>query len=155
MSSKLHSAAKRKRVQVSFKDVKSLTKQAMKDDADINRIVKRHMAQKIPFPTDTQAVYGDFSALPSLQDAYAFVERANEAFAKLPSSVRETFGNSPRAFVEAIETDPNAVQYVYDELGLKPKGSPPPASQAPKAPQEEPEAPVPSKKAKSPSGESA
>ena len=75
------------------------TKQAFKDQCDINKIIKK--AQKAGSLAHVQkypeAVYGEFDGY-DLLEAYGKLERAKEIFAELPSEVRNEFSNDALAF---------------------------------------------------------
>lgn len=62
-------------------------------------------------------VYADLSELPSLQEAHATVNRAEEAFAAVPSQIRARFGNSAEAFVNFLKDSSNDEEAI--KLGLK------------------------------------
>lgn len=77
------------------------TKQAFKDQCDINKILKKaqrtgSLSHALKYP---EAVYGEFSGV-DLLGAYGQIERANEIFADLPSEVRNEFDNNALAFVD-------------------------------------------------------
>ena len=83
-------------------------KQSFKDECDMNRIVGR--ISKTGFiPLEAQdslrrQVFADASAAPqSLEDAYAIVERADQAFNSLPARLRERFGG-PSGLLEFLMT---------------------------------------------------
>lgn len=82
----------------------SLAQQHMKEDADINTIVRRaQVAGLVPQPPGR---YVDHTREPrDLQEAFAMVEYAQERFAALPAVIRERFANNPIAF-ERFANDP-------------------------------------------------
>lgn len=78
------------------------TKQAFKDECDINQILKRAQregslshVQKYP-----KAVYGEFDGEFDLLTATGKIARAEEIFRDLPSEIRSEFGNNALAFVK-------------------------------------------------------
>lgn len=77
-------------------DEESKVQQHMKDEVDVNTIVRR-FAGGGAFPTQVNAsgVYGDFTGLSDLDSALERVTSAQQRFMSLPAEVRERFGNSP------------------------------------------------------------
>lgn len=83
------------------------TKQAFKDQCDVNKILKKAQVagglshvQKY-----SEAVYGDFDGEFTLLDAQERIAKAGRIFADLPSEVRKEFGHNPLAFV-SFAADP-------------------------------------------------
>lgn len=96
---------------------RSLAKQSMRDECDINRIVRQYQRTGIVSHIAERA--GQFLDLPDaceLQTSLEVVRQADEAFAALPSVVRDEFGNSPETFLLAFR-DP-AKKERLRELGL-------------------------------------
>lgn len=92
------------------------TKQAHKDECDVNKIVKRFEKTGVLAHTAaTQAAYGDFSPI-EYRDAVEIVMKADNAFYELPARVRARFGNDPQAFLEACENP--AMRDELEALGL-------------------------------------
>jgi len=101
---------------------KGRTKQHMKDECDINRILTRfritgqisHLAQGLP-------VYTDVSELTDFRDSIHRVQAATEFFGKLNSTTRYAFDNDPVAFLDfVIKTqhgDPNAIA-LGEKIGI-------------------------------------
>jgi len=102
----------------------SLTQQSMKDEADINVLVKRFnigysMPQGLRAP-----VFQDFVGIFDFQDAMNAVNTARDAFMALEPDVRARFGNDPQQFVEFASDAANADELV--RLGLAdPRVAPP------------------------------
>ena len=48
--------------------------------------------------------FGDYSGMPSYQEAQNVLVAANNAFSSLPSKVRERFGNDPAAYFEFVQS---------------------------------------------------
>lgn len=78
------------------------TKQAFKDQTDINKMLKKAQVtgsiahlQKYP-----EAVYGEFDGEFDLLTAHGQIEKANMIFADLPSEIRAEFGNDALSFVK-------------------------------------------------------
>jgi len=143
---------KRRRVQHPIDSVhassKAVTQQHLKEESDINYIVSR-ARRGIP-PTNVRAV-GEFrdnyDSPESLTDAYARVERAEEAFSSLPARARDELGNDPRNLLKATpeffsrhglitpKEEPEAPPQARQESeGGRPSGKPKASSKAPKAP---------------------
>lgn len=92
------------------------TKQAHKDECDVNKIVKRfEKTGVLAHVAASQAAYGDFSPI-EYRDAVEIVMKADQAFAELPARVRARFGNDPQAFLEACENP--AFRDEFEALGL-------------------------------------
>ena len=84
------------------------TKQAYKDQCDINRIIKRvavkgglSHVQKYP-----EAIYGEFDGEFDLLTATARIEKANQIFGDLPAEVRREFNNNALEFVNYAASIP-------------------------------------------------
>lgn len=92
------------------------TKQAHKDECDINKIVSRfEKTGVLSHVAAEEAAYGDFSPI-DYRDALDMVIMAEKAFADLPARVRARFNNDPGSFLEAAE-DP-AMRDEFERLGL-------------------------------------
>lgn len=95
----------------------SLTKQAMKDECDINHIMKKWEKTGVIDHNNTyQGQYGDFTEVPTYQEAMNKVIQAEEMFMSLPSKIRKRFDNDPGQFIEAVNNPENHDEMV--ELGL-------------------------------------
>lgn len=82
------------------------TKQAPKEECDINTIVRRfgvtgQLPQNVRMPT-----YDDFNGLQDYHQAIQAVRQAAESFAMMPSNVRARFENDAGRFVDFCQ-DPN------------------------------------------------
>lgn len=91
----------------------SLTKQAHKNECDINRILAKYDKKKtmdylstIPLPS------GDASNVPDLRTALALVNRANSMFDALPSKIRSRFENDPVRFYDFCNDPKNLDEMV-------------------------------------------
>lgn len=111
----------RKRNRVSIKFAKpSLTQQHLKDQCDINRIVKKAMQTGLFDHIKTaQAQYGDVSEIQDYQTALNTVIKAQGLFEALPSEVREEFANDPARFVKFCQNEKNQDKLI--EMGLATK----------------------------------
>lgn len=84
------------------------TKQAFKDQCDVNQILKR--AQKAGTLSHLQrykGVYGDFSDF-DFMEAQIALARGKEIFEELPSEVRRDFQNDPGRFFAFVNDPANA-----------------------------------------------
>ena len=94
----------------------SLTRQEFVEESDINNIMKRY-ASGMPIPSGTrQPVFDDFSDVPDYAQAFEIVQRSEEAFAQLPSAVRERFANDPQQLLAFLQDGKNRDEAV--KLGL-------------------------------------
>ncbi len=110
------------RVQIHFKE-KSLTKQAMKDECDINKIMAQMQKTGMTDHVNThQGNYGDFTEVQDYQTSMNQVIAARDAFETLPAKVRARFRNSPAEFFEFVDDSENEDE--MRELGLLPKKAP-------------------------------
>ena len=85
------------------------TKQAFKDQCDINKILKK--AQKVGSLSHLEkhgAYYADVSDVDDLLTAHARIDRAGEVFAELPSEVRKEFNNNWADFFRYVNDPANA-----------------------------------------------
>lgn len=94
----------------------SLTKQEFKDESNINVLLERYQKTGLLPDMRQDGVYGDFADVPTYLEALTIVQQAQEAFEKLPASVRDRFGNSPEKFLEFTSDERNADEMV--RLGL-------------------------------------
>lgn len=127
-------------------DKDGLTKQDMKDDCDINVIMKRYeKTGMVDHVSRYQGQYGDFEAM-EFHEAMNFVIEAQDMFMSLPSKIRARFGNDPGAFLEFVNDENNT-----DELRkmglLKPQapGAPTSGPKGEETPPAEPAASGPDK----------
>lgn len=75
------------------------TQQHLRDEVDINTIVRRFgLTGQFPI-VDAGGMYGDFTNISDYASAVAVVERADRRFMELPAEVREKFANSPAEFI--------------------------------------------------------
>jgi phage internal scaffolding protein len=94
----------------------SMTKQAYKEDVDINNILRRFEVGQLQYIGNGEGIYADISEAPDYIAAQNILRRANEQFEALPASIRDRFANSPEKFLEFMNDESN-----YDEqlkLGL-------------------------------------
>lgn len=105
----------------------SLTQQHMKDECDINRILKKY--QKDGILRHVARFGGRYEDLPDnidYQESLNAVMAAEQAFLSLPSSVRGRFENDPGRFLAFVGDPANENEMI--ELGLATRR--PPAEQS-------------------------
>lgn len=121
-----------RRIRVQFSCGSELiTKQAMKDECDINNILKQYKRTGIIAHINAQEpVYTDLPDQFDYQQALNTQMQADAAFATLPSVVRAHFGNNPAALLAALN-DPSQREKLT-ELGIirKPEQPQPPGNPA-------------------------
>lgn len=108
----------------------SLAQQHMKDDVDINVILKR-FAVTGELPSGVRAPqYGDYEGVTDYHSAMNAVRAAGEAFMKMPADVRSRFNNDAGAFVDFCSNPENRDEAI--KLGLIDLPAAPAADPAPK-----------------------
>lgn len=115
----------------------SRTKQAFKDECDINLIMKRF---KKVMGSDyleryngyVSGQFGDFSNVGDYRSALDQVKRAEEVFMALPAIVRKRFGNDAAEFLDFCNDPANVDEMV--SMGLATKRAP--TQDAPSQPNE-------------------
>lgn len=104
------------RVQLICEDP-SLTKQAFKDECDINRIMKKWLKTGVLTHVSTAAqTFRDVSQGSDYQDLMFKVIEVEDAFSSLPSDVRKKFRNDPVELLDFINDPKNTEEAV--KLGL-------------------------------------
>lgn len=84
------------------------TKQAFKDDTDINKILDRAAkGSTISHLAKHGAVYGDFSDIGDLLQSQERLQRGIAIFQELPGEVRKEFNNSAGEFFEFVNNPAN------------------------------------------------
>lgn len=91
----------------------SLVQQHLRDEQDINVIMRRFMVTgTLPQAVDI-GMFGDFTEIEDFESAVERVDRAYDVFMKLPAEVREKFDNDPGKLLRmAAESGHEAVQAV-------------------------------------------
>ena len=88
-------------------DQPSQTLQSFKDDADINCIIARYENTGVlvdpTVPVSRTPQFGDYSEMPTYQEAQNVIVAANNAFNSLSSKIRERFGNDPAAYFDFVQ----------------------------------------------------
>lgn len=89
-------------------DQPSQTLQSFKDDADINCIIARYENTGVlvdpTVPVSRTPQFGDFSDMPTYQEAQNVIVAATNAFNALSSKIRERFGNDPAAYFQFVQS---------------------------------------------------
>lgn len=87
---------------ISFPD-ESLTRQEFVSQVNINNILKKYVQNGVdPFVISEDARYGDFTNIPSYQEALDLVNAAEEHFLSLPVQIRNRFDNDPALLLEFL-----------------------------------------------------
>lgn len=94
----------------------SMTKQSMKDESDINFIIRRYVKTgNLSHVNRFSGMYGDFTPL-TFHEAMNIVRQGEEMFEALPAVIRRRFGNDPEAFLGYVQDPKNLPE--MRELGL-------------------------------------
>lgn len=97
---------------------KSRTQQHMKDETDINMIIKRHAETgNISHLNPRKPLYMDCTKVTTLQAAIHLVEEAEDNFATLPAEVRKACNNDPVQFMDMLYTQEGTAE--LSEAGLE------------------------------------
>lgn len=85
-----------------------LTEQSHARDCDVHTIIDRfHKTGLLTHQRNFAGHYADISNFPNLQEAMHTVFAAQDAFAELPSKVREKFAHDPFTFIEFMQNPAN------------------------------------------------
>ncbi len=133
------------RVQVFFDESEGRTKQAMRDECDINFIMKKFIKTgAVDHGNKFSGDYG-YATSVSFHDAMNLISKGESMFSELPAAIRDRFSNRVPDFLDFIQDPANAEEMV--SLGLSEPGEPEaapaaaaPATQEPPAGISEPEA---------------
>lgn len=78
--------------------------QHLREEVDVNTIVRRFgITGQMPVGVK-QGLYGDFSGITDYSSAVEAIERAQNGFMKLPAEVRERFNNDPSRLADFART---------------------------------------------------
>lgn len=113
-----------------FKPV-TRVKQSHVAECDINNILKDYSKTGQLKHISAKAAIGAYRDLPDdvdFQAAQNIVAKANEAFATLPSKVRDRFQNDPQEFLEFMADPENHLEAV--RLGLMTRSEVPPPAES-------------------------
>jgi len=113
------------------------TKQAFKDQCDINFILARFTKTRVvEWLNSAQPQYGDVTGF-DFQHAMDLVVKAKQQFMDLPAKIRTQFDNDPAKFLDFVD-DPTNVEQMRAMGLMKPRDAapatppaPPPSSTAP------------------------
>lgn len=121
-------------------DGEGRTKQAFKDECDINQIMARYQKTGvIDFINKHQAQYGDVTGI-DFQQAMETIASAQSLFNDLPSTIRTRFKNDPAQFMDFVHDPANAAE--MHAMGLMRPDYQPPAANAASVNVATPQAPV-------------
>lgn len=111
---------KTKRISISFKNSKKMTRQEFKNECDINNILKSYQQGKMPKVNMNSPEYKDVSSHRSFKNSYDKVLNAQEKFYNLPSEIRKKYGNDIEQFLVALDEEKKiAKQKEGEELSQK------------------------------------
>lgn len=97
----------------------SMTKQAHREECDINNILKQYRQTGVIKHINAKAAQGSYQDLPDpvdFQEALNMVLRSEDSFATLPALVRDRFSNNPEQFLEFLADPANRLE--AEKLGL-------------------------------------
>lgn len=103
---------------IEYDPAEGRTKQSMRDDCDINKIMARYSKtgdERLLNISNAIPQYGDFSKVGDYLTARLQIKSAEELFAQLPSSVRKMCGHDEAIFLEKVA---NKDQDLLIKLGL-------------------------------------
>lgn len=124
----------RKRVQVFFEEP-SRTKQAFKQECDINHIMKKFKKiEGVDFLSRYQGYtggqFGDFTGVTDYRSAIEQIRSAEAVFDSLPAMVRRRFDNDPASFLDFCQNPANAGELVAMGLAkAQPSATPAPETE--------------------------
>lgn len=94
-----------------------ITKQSMKDECDIHNILRQYQKTGIiQHINQQQPIFDDLPDITDFQTSLSILDQAEQAFAALPSSIRDSFQNDPAELLRAIQ-DPGQRERLT-ELGI-------------------------------------
>lgn len=95
-----------------------MTKQAFKEESDINNILRKYNVTGVLPDTARAALahFGDFSTVPTYKESLELVMRAQEMFSDLPAAVRNRFANDPGELLAFLSDSGNRDEAI--SLGL-------------------------------------
>lgn len=118
----------------------SLAQQHMRDETDINTIVRNFgVTGEMPMTTKVPT-YGDFTGVNDYHSAMNVIKQADQAFYELPAEVRARFGNEPGKLVDFLNDEANREEAI--SLGLVEAAGVAEASASDASPSEPNKAPV-------------
>jgi phage internal scaffolding protein len=110
---------KRAKVQISCNEAEDRTKQSMKDECDVNRIISNYTKTGLLTPvTQDPGIYVDVSEVGDYKEALAQIDLAEGMFNQLPSTIRAKFKNDPAEFLDYASDETNVEEMI--NMGLLP-----------------------------------
>lgn len=89
-------------VRVEFPEGEGRTRQSMRDECDINIIMRKYQKSgALSHVREYGAMYGHFESV-TFHEAMETIRVANEMFSALPSAVRKRFSNDPAEFMDFV-----------------------------------------------------
>lgn len=108
VSLRSYDAAQHSRATSTFTGSESLVQQHLRDEVDINTIMRRFgLTRELPLGP-ASGVYGDFTGISDFQSALDRIEGARDRFMALPPDVRERFDNDPGKLIAMASEMPGA-----------------------------------------------
>lgn len=104
---------------------RSFVQQHLREEVDVNTIVRRFGVTRSMPSGPTGGVYGDFTGILDYESAVEAVERAQAGFLALDPEVRERFQNDPGVYLRHV--DALADDQLGPEVGgpaVEPQGQP-------------------------------
>ncbi|AXH76619.1 MAG: internal scaffolding protein [Microviridae sp.] len=114
-----------------------MTKQSHLEECDINAIMKQYQRTGQIRHVAANAERGQYVDLPGdidFQESLNTVARAQEAFATLPSKVRDRFGNDPTQFLAFMADPANQDEAIKLGLATRKPDAPAPGASSPPPP---------------------
>lgn len=104
---------------ISFPKEEGRTKQAHKDESDINNIMRKFTKTGIIEHSNNHSADYGFATSDDLHSSLLIVKKAEQMFAALPSAARNKFKNDPGEFLDFVQNEENKDK-LFD-LGLSDK----------------------------------
>lgn len=99
-----------------FLNTESKVQQNMKDETDLNKILKKYARGIMPRQNSIPPRFIDISELPDYQDFLNMQIKTERILRSLPASVTRRFGNDPTKILEFLKNPENKEQAI--KLGL-------------------------------------
>lgn len=93
----------------------TLTKQAFKNESDINSIVAQAFKNGF-IPTPRQGIFSDVTLLDDYQAAANLLNDVDDTFYSLPAELRRRFSDSPEVYLEFVTNPANYAACI--DLGI-------------------------------------
>lgn len=92
------------------------TKQSMKDECDINRIMRKYIKSGTVSHVAKHGGRYEYCTASDFMESLSIVQEGQRMFDELPAVVRKEFGNSPASFLSFVQ-DPKNLDKMR-EMGL-------------------------------------